>query len=98
MQHAKLKNTVCILTAAAAAAFTAGASAWVNPLEHRYVQGAMNVCDQGAFFVGGVPKVTNYANSSVNTGPQQITIGQSYVQFQIPKKRRQWPLVMIHGS
>ena len=77
-----------------------GQSGWVNPLRNRYITGKpLEVCDQGAFFVGGVPKVTEYAASGDSAGPpQQITIGQSYVQFMIPKHRRQWPLVMIHGS
>jgi hypothetical protein len=73
---------------------------WVNPLENRYLGGGpLEVCDQGSFFVGGVPKVTTFASSAIEEGlPQQITIGQAYVQFQIPKKRRRWPLVMVHGS
>ena len=77
-----------------------GPSGWVNPLEKRYLSGApLNVCDQGSFFVGGVPKVTNFAASAVAEGvPQQIIIGQAYVQFQIPTRRRGWPLIMVHGS
>jgi hypothetical protein len=67
-------------------------------LEKRYTSAPLNICDQGAFFVGGVPKVTNYASSSTAGPPQQITIGQSYVQFQVPVVRKKWPLVMIHGS
>jgi hypothetical protein len=66
--------------------------------------------DQGSFFIGGVPKVTNY-NSTADTlpglgrVPAQITIGQMYVQFQIPAKKREsplggrtWPVIMVHGS
>ena len=79
-------------------ASASAALAWENPLESRYTSGPLEVCDQGAFFVGGVPKVTNYASSSTAGAPQQITIGQSYVQFQIPVQRRKWPLIMIHGS
>jgi hypothetical protein len=32
--------------------------------------------------------------------PQQITIGQMYVQFQIPAKKYNggWPVIMVHGS
>ena len=77
-----------------------GQSGWVNPLRNRYITGKpLEVCDQGAFFVGGVPKVTEYAASGDSAGPpQQITIGQAYVQFMIPVERRQWPLVMVHGS
>jgi hypothetical protein len=76
-----------------------GASGWSNPLVNQYVKGKkLDVCDQGAFFVGGVPKVTPYATSSTAGVQQQITIGQAYVQFQIPKKHHQWPLIMVHGS
>ena len=79
-----------------------GVSAWKNPLEDRYTSGdPLSICDQGSFFVGGVPKVTPCATSSnVFEDPnlEQIIIGQMYVQFQIPTERRQWPVVMIHGS
>jgi len=71
-----------------------------NPLTKRFVQGkALDVCDFGALFIGGVPKVTNYLNSATAAGaPDQTIIGKMYVQFQIPTKRRKWPLVMVHGS
>ena len=72
----------------------------VNPLTKRFVQGkALDICDQGALFIGGVPKVTNYLNSATAVGaPDQIIIGKMYVQFQIPTKHRKWPLIMVHGS
>jgi hypothetical protein len=63
--------------------------------------------DQGSFFIGGVPKVTNYATvppanapNAAATTPNQITIGQMYVQFQIParKKPKTPPVIMVHGS
>ena len=59
--------------------------------------------DQGSFFVGGVPKVTNYAivpAANQQPSPDQITIGQMYVQFEIPanKKRNAPPVIMVHGS
>ena len=60
--------------------------------------------DQGSFFIGGVPKVTNYATlaapNAPNPGPNQITIGQMYVQFQIPlrKNAKVPPVIMVHGS
>jgi len=88
-----------ILSAVSVALFATSALAWVNPLEKRYLSGApLQVCDQGSFFVGGVAKVTPYAGSSTAGAPQQIIIGQMYVQFEIPMKRRKWPLVMVHGS
>lgn len=59
--------------------------------------------DQGSFFIGGVPKVTNYATvppPNQASAPNQITIGQMYVQFQIParKKPKTPPVIMVHGS
>ena len=62
------------------------------------------IAEQGSFFIGGVPKVTNFAtmpgaNNPAGT-PGQITIGQMYVQFQIPEKKNQKapPVIMVHGS
>jgi hypothetical protein len=62
--------------------------------------------DQGSFFIGGVPKVTSFAtappanNPNATVSPSQITIGQMYVQFQTParKKPRTPPVIMVHGS
>src|SRR5947209_20477641 len=59
--------------------------------------------DEGSFFIGGVPKVTDYATmprADQAPTPNQITIGQMYVQFQIPqnKKRGMPPVIMVHGS
>ena len=91
-----------VLTAVVIGMLAVGTSAWEDPLKGRYLSGApLSICDQGSFFVGGVPKVTRYATSAaVREGgpPQQITIGQMYVQFQIPEQRRRWPLIMVHGS
>jgi hypothetical protein len=105
MRHEQFKKRylfTILLTAVVTGLLGAGALAWDNPLEGRYLSGpALSICDQGSFFVGGVPKITRYASSAaVRDGgrPQQITIGQMYVQFQIPEQRRRWPLIMIHGS
>ncbi len=59
--------------------------------------------DQGSFFIGGVPKVTTTPPCPGRIRlmtPNQITIGQMYVQFQIPanKKRNMPPVIMVHGS
>jgi len=97
-RHQLVKTGLSTLSAAMLTCFATGAWAWVNPLQHRYVDGELKICDQGSFFVGGVPKVTNYASSSTAGPPQQIIIGQMYVQFEIPKRRRQWPLIVMHGS
>src|SRR5262249_27269660 len=59
--------------------------------------------DQGSFFIGGVPKVTDYATlPNPNTpnaanSPNQIMIGQMYVQFQIPAQKapRVPPVIMV---
>ena len=96
------KRHVLSLAAMAGACICADAWGWRNPLENRYTNGPpLSICDQGSFFVGGVPKVTPYA-ASADAGDgsslEQIVIGQMYVQFQIPTERRQWPIVMIHGS
>jgi hypothetical protein len=59
----------------------------------------LQICDQGSFFVGGVPKTTLYASTVTPSASQnQITVGQMYVQFQIPVSSRKWPLIMVHGS
>lgn len=59
--------------------------------------------DQGSFFIGGMPKVTNYASvppANQAITPNQIMIGQMYVQFQIPahKAPKVPPVIMVHGS
>jgi len=73
------------------------------PKMKKFLTKPLVIEDQGSFFVGGVPKVTNYA---IVPGPNQvaalnqITIGQMYVQFQVPqtKKRGMPPVIMVHGS
>jgi len=96
----------CLTAVALIAGAAASVSAWagptdpVNPLTKRFMQGkSLDICDQGSLYVGGVSKVTNYANSATAVGvPQELIIGQMYVQFQIPNKHRQWPLIVVHGS
>src|SRR5262245_5153986 len=90
--------TTLVLLSASALALTA-ASVWaaptdpVNPLTKRFLIGkGLDICDQGGFFVGGVPKVPTFGV------PRQVIIGQMYVQFEIPNKRRQWPIILIHGG
>ena len=61
----------------------------------RFLTGPLTIEDQGSFFIGGVPKVTEHAapgpaapgQPSAALLPHQITIGQMYVQFQIPARK-----------
>jgi hypothetical protein len=77
-----------------------------GPKIKRFLTKPLVIEDQGSFFVGGVPKVTYHATVSAPGAPiqalvpEQITIGQMYVQFQIPqnKKRNMPPVIMVHGS
>jgi hypothetical protein len=92
----------------AAALVTAGVAGVVTlqaqePRAHRFLKKPLVIEDQGSFFIGGIPKVTTYATvpgpNQVMT-PNQITIGQMYVQFQIPANRKanMPPVIMVHGS
>jgi hypothetical protein len=82
------------------------AAAQDTPKMKRFLTKPLVIEDQGSFFVGGVPKITNYAappppNAPNRTPtPNQIMIGQMYVQFEIPvtKKRNAPPVIMVHGS
>lgn len=107
MSNRKLSRSTgyCLSASLLLAVAAAGAPAWadpadsVNPLQKRFLTGkALDVCDMGAFFVGGVPKVPDFDSTPEQTTPRQIIIGQMYTQFMIPTQRRQWPLIMIHGG
>jgi hypothetical protein len=74
-----------------------------TPKMKRFLSKPLVIEDQGSFFVGGVPKVTDYATvppAGQTAVPNQITIGQMYVQFEIPahKKPKAPPVIMVHGS
>ena len=80
-----------------------------KPKSKKFLTGPLMIEDQGSFFIGGVPKITDYAGPAPAAGtpaastapaPHQITIGQMYVQFQIPAKKYGggWPVIMVHGS
>ena len=72
----------------------------------KFLKKPLVIEDQGSFFIGGVPKVTTYATVPPPNAPNQaatpaqITVGQMYVQFQIPvnKKSNMPPVIMVHGS
>jgi len=69
-----------------------------TPTRH-YMQSSVSVCDQGSFFVGGKLKATHYQRSSTrSTTPQVVMIGQMYVQFQIPMKYNDYPLILVSGG
>jgi hypothetical protein len=82
----------------------------VSAQQKKFLGGPLTIEDQGSFFVGGVQKITEHAaglpplapGAAGPRGPvpQQITIGQMYVQFQIPAKKYGggWPVIMVHGS
>jgi hypothetical protein len=98
------RHAVALMTLVTVAA-AAGAEAQTP--QKRFLGGPLVIEDQGSFFIGGVPKVTEHATvpppgapPATGPTPQQITIGQMYVQFQIPAKKYRggWPVIMVHGS
>jgi hypothetical protein len=96
-----LLATAVLLAAAAVAAHA-------QTQQKRFTGGPVTLQDQGSFFVGGVTKVSEFATvpfappgqPAPPRTPQQITIGQMYVQFQIPARVAApgWPVIMVHGS
>jgi hypothetical protein len=91
-------------------AMVASISAQSSQKPKKFLGGPLVIEDQGSFFVGGVQKITEHAvvppppapgqPAPAGPTPQQITIGQMYVQFQIPQKKYGggWPVIMVHGS
>src|SRR5881628_4184040 len=104
-----MRKVVCGLLASALLLMIAGSTnAQEKQKTKKFMTKPLVIEDQGSFFIGGVPKVTNYATVPVATPanpnpvalPNQVTIGQMYVQFQVPvnKKRNMPPVIMVHGS
>ena len=103
-----MRKIVCGLLASVLLLAIAGSVAAQEKKTKKFLTKPLVIEDQGSFFIGGVPKVTNYATVPVATPanpnpvalPNQVTIGQMYVQFQIPvnKKRNTPPVIMVHGS
>lgn len=93
-----VRSIACMAVLAATLGNVGTAGAQAFPTEQRHMKGSVEICDFGAFFVGGVPKLTQYANSTTAGSWQELIIGQMYVQFMIPKKQRGWPLIMVHGG
>jgi hypothetical protein len=90
-------------------ALAGSVSAQKGQKSKKFLTGPITIEDQGSFFIGGVPKITDYAGPAAAPGtpaantppaPHQITIGQMYVQFEIPatKYGAGWPVIMVHGS
>lgn len=98
------RNIIATAVVFAAAALPSHA----QPQHKRFMGGPVTLVDQGSFFVGGVTKVSEFAavpgappgQPTPPRTPQQITIGQMYVQFQIPQRLSApgWPVIMVHGS
>jgi hypothetical protein len=96
-KHLALTLTSLLLTLAATGAELN------TPKTKKFLTKPLVIEDQGSFFIGGVPKVTDYATvppAGQAATPNQITIGQMYVQFEIPakKKAKAPPVIMVHGS
>src|SRR5215470_4629756 len=96
----------CVFSAVLLVSMVANVAAQNGSKTKKFLAKPLLIEDQGSFFIGGVPKVTNYstvppanAPNQAST-PNQITIGQMYVQFQIPARRkpRTAPVIMVHGS
>jgi hypothetical protein len=82
-----------LLLAVAAPSVWADPTTPVNPLVKRFLSGKpLDICDEGAFFVGGVPKVPDFG------AVRQTIIASMYTQFQIPTQVRKWPIIFIHGG
>src|SRR6266446_10435174 len=96
-------NNIWIRSAISFLAVAGNAAAAETPKMKKFLTKPLVIEDQGSFYIGGVPKVTNYATppaANAPATPSQITIGQMYVQFQIParKKAKMPPVIMVHGS
>src|SRR6266853_2308229 len=97
-------NNIWIRSAISFLAVAGIAAAEEAPKMKKFLTKPLVIEDQGSFYIGGVPKITNYAPEPTLNNPEltpnQIVIGQMYVQFQIPqtKKRGMPPVIMVHGS
>jgi hypothetical protein len=100
------KAACCLVCVIPLVGMTANAATLEGPKLKKFLTKPLVIEDEGSFFIGGVPKVTNYAivpapgSPNPVPAPNQITIGQMYVEFQIPavKKRNMPPVIMVHGS
>src|SRR5215470_16961484 len=93
----------CVFSAVLLVSVVANVAAQNGSKTKKFLTKPLVIEDQGSFFIGGVPKVTDYATvppPGQPITPSQITIGQMYVQFEIPakKKAKMPPVIMVHGS
>lgn len=102
----------CLCVVLALVAMATSVSGQADQKPKRFLTAPLTIDDQGSFFIGGVQKVTNHATVPAPPAPgaapappaaevpHQITIGQMYVQFQIPARKYGvgWPVIMVHGS
>src|SRR6266849_199088 len=100
-----LRRVGCLCSAVLLVTTPASLLAQESGKTRKFLKKPLVIEDQGSFFIGGVPKVTTYATPAPNNpseapAPNQITIGQMYVQFQIPANRNlnMPPVIMVHGS
>ena len=97
------RKTMIGILAGLLLAMAANAATLEGQKTKKFLTKPLVIEDQGSFFIGGVPKVTNYATvpgPNQTAAPNQIVIGQMYVQFEIPvnKKPKMPPVIMVHGS
>ncbi|HEY7245720.1 MAG TPA: alpha/beta hydrolase [Xanthobacteraceae bacterium] len=79
-----------VLAVAAAISIIGAVAIYAAPAAKAASDGPLAIARQGYFFVGG--KI----DRTLEGAP---TVGQMYVEFQIPEKREQpYPVVMIHGG
>src|SRR5215471_17794825 len=103
MTYNRVRFVPCLIAAMLAPAMTMVGASLDVPKQKKFLTKPLVIEDQGSFFIGGVPKVTDYATVPAPgqpVTPSQITIGQMYVQFEIPakKKPKAPPVIMVHGS
>jgi pimeloyl-ACP methyl ester carboxylesterase len=60
--------------------------------------GPLELQDEGVFYINGQPTASNFPDSRAPIAPGQISIGQMYVQYRIPKTVGGPPVIMVHGS
>jgi pimeloyl-ACP methyl ester carboxylesterase len=102
-RFAKVGRRAGIYTAVLAVALGAALPAASQDGRHRGKQrkAPLVLKAQGSFYVGGEIKFSeaNYGAPSPPFGPGDISINHTYVQYQIPLKRKyRYPVIMVHGG